>query len=104
MKGYLDINPNIQPLDVYRLTEETGNLYKAISLMGKRSNQIGADVKRELNLRLSEFMTHGDSLEEVVENREQIEIARAYEAIPKPQIIAIAEFLNGDLEWEGGEL
>ncbi len=72
----------------------TENIYESLSVLGKRANQIGLEMKEELNKKLAEFATHNDSLEEVFENREQIEIARYYERLPKPTLIAIHEYLN----------
>jgi hypothetical protein len=80
--------------DVENFRKDTGNIYETISLLAKRSNQIGAELKEELNAKLSEFITHTDSLDEVFENREQIEVARFYEQLPKPTLISIHEYLN----------
>jgi RNA polymerase Rpb6 len=93
-------SPNIQPLNVLRLTDETGNIYKSIAILGIRSNQIASKVKAELNEKLAEFTTSADALEEVVENREQIEIAKHYEGLPKPTLLALAEFLNNGTYFE----
>lgn len=90
----------IQPLDVLRLSDQTQNVYATISIIGKRANQIGAKTKAELNEKLAEFSTSTDALEEVVENREQIEIAKHYEAQPKPTLLAVAEFLEGGTYFE----
>ena len=72
----------------------TENIYESVAIMAKRANQIGLEMKDELNRKLAEFATHNDSLEEVFENREQIEIARYYERLPKPTLIAIQQFLH----------
>ena len=72
----------------------TENIYEAVAILAKRANQIGLEIKDELNQKISEFQTSSDSLEEVFENREQIEIARHYEQLPKPTLMAIHEFLN----------
>ena len=69
--------------DIMNLCEETGNIYESVAIIGKRANQISADIKQELNQKLQEFATSNDSLEEVFENREQIEISRYYERMPK---------------------
>jgi BioD-like phosphotransacetylase family protein len=71
-----------------------GNLFEAVVLLAKRSNQISREMKEELNQKLEEFGTHQDNLEEVFENREQIEISRHYERLPKPQSIAVQELLE----------
>jgi len=80
--------------DLNQFTEKTGNLYESVVVLAKRSNQISTELKEELNSKLEEFATHSDNLEEVFENREQIEIAKYYEQLPKPTLIAIHEFLN----------
>jgi len=77
------------------IEEETGNLYEAIVIMASRSSQINADLKKELVDKLEEFATHNDSLEEVFENKEQIEVSRFYERLPKPTAIAVEEWLEG---------
>jgi DNA-directed RNA polymerase subunit K/omega len=80
--------------DLRQFDLETGNIYQSVVIISKRANQIGQEMKEELNNKLSEFATSTDNLEEVFENREQIEIARFYEQLPKPSLIAISEFLN----------
>ncbi len=74
--------------------EQTGNIYETVVVLSKRANQIAADLKQELDQKVSEFTTSTDNLEEVFENREQIEIAKYYERLPKPTLLAIHEFLN----------
>ena len=81
--------------DLRQLEKQTGNIYEAIAIIGKRANQIGLNVKEELNSKLSEFTSTGDNLEEIFENREQIEISRHYERQPKPTLVAINEFIEG---------
>ncbi|MBC7745224.1 MAG: DNA-directed RNA polymerase subunit omega [Flavobacterium sp.] len=80
--------------DVRQLDIQTDNIYESIVIMSKRANQISNNVKEELNGKLSEFASSNDNLEEVFENREQIEISKHYERMPKPSLIAIDEFLN----------
>src|SRR5690606_13507819 len=80
--------------DLRDLDKETDNLYESIVVISKRANQIAVDVKEELNGKLAEFATTNDNLEEVFENREQIEISKHYERLPKPTLVAIDEFLN----------
>ena len=75
----------------------TGNIYETVAILTKRANQIAAEMKEELNKKIEEFATNNDSLEEVFENREQIEIAKFYERLPKPTLIAIHEFLNNEI-------
>jgi len=72
----------------------TQNIYEAISIIAKRANQINGDLKKELVDKLDEFATYNDSLEEVFENKEQIEVSKFYERLPKPTAIAVEEWLN----------
>jgi len=72
----------------------TNNIYEAISIIAKRANQINSDLKKELVDKLDEFATYNDSLEEVFENKEQIEVSKFYERLPKPTAIAVDEWLN----------
>ena len=81
--------------NVADLAKETGNVYESISIISKRANQISVKIKEELNSKLAEFATTVDNLEEVFENREQIEISKYYERMPKPTILAIEEFIEG---------
>lgn len=74
--------------------KETGNIYETVSIVSKRSNQISSELKEELNRKLEEFASYTDNLEEVFENREQIEISRFYERLPKPTLIAMQEFID----------
>src|SRR5207344_3354286 len=76
------------------IKEKTGNLYESISIVGKRANQINISLKEELHNKLEEFASHTDSLEEIHENKEQIEISRAYEKMPNPALLATQEFLE----------
>ncbi|MBL7904021.1 MAG: DNA-directed RNA polymerase subunit omega [Bacteroidales bacterium] len=80
-----------------KLMEPTGNIYESVAVMSKRANQIALEIKEELNSKISEFAIPSDNLEEVFENREQIEIAKYYEHLPKPTLIAVQEFLNGQV-------
>ena len=79
------------------LAVEFGNIYETVAIIAKRSNQIAVDLKEELNSKLQEFASHTDNLEEVFENREQIEISKYYEKLPKPNNIAIQEFVDGKI-------
>ena len=79
--------------------EGTDNIYESVAIIGKRANQISQDIKQELNKKLAEFANYNDTLEEVFENREQIEISRYYEKLPKPSLIAAEEFLNHEIYW-----
>lgn len=81
--------------DIMDLCDETGNIYESVAIIGKRANQISVDIKNELSKKLQEFASVGDNLDEVFENREQIEISRFYEKLPKPTLIATQEFVEG---------
>jgi DNA-directed RNA polymerase subunit K/omega len=81
--------------DLRKLDGETGNVYESVAIISKRANQISAELKEELTGKLNEFASHTDNLEEVFENREQIEISKFYERLPKPVNIAIQEFTEG---------
>jgi DNA-directed RNA polymerase subunit K/omega len=76
---------------------ETGNIYESVAILSKRANQISLEVKEELNKKIAEFASPTDNLEEIFENREQIEIAKFYERLPKPTLIAIHEFLRDQI-------
>jgi DNA-directed RNA polymerase subunit K/omega len=73
----------------------TGNIYETVAIMSKRANQIATEIKEELSQKISEFATSQDNLEEIFENREQIEVAKFYEKLPKPTLIAVHEFSLG---------
>lgn len=81
--------------DIMELCDETGNIYESVAIIGKRANQIGSDIKNEVSKKLQEFTSMTDNLDEVFENREQIEISRYYEKLPKPSLIATQEFVEG---------
>ncbi len=82
--------------DMMAMSEQTGNVYETVCIIGKRANQISQDLKQELEKKLQEFSST-DNLEEVSENREQIEISRFYEKLPKPTLIATQEYLEHKL-------
>ncbi len=80
--------------DLRELDKPTDNIYESIVIMARRANQVASNIKEELHSKLSEFASSNDNLEEVFENREQIEISKHYERLPKPTLIAVDEFLN----------
>jgi DNA-directed RNA polymerase subunit K/omega len=86
-----------QTHDIMELCKGTDNVYESVVIIAKRANQIGQDIKTELTNKLKEFATRTDNLEEVFENREQIEISRFYEKLPKPTLIATQEFIDGKI-------
>ncbi len=83
--------------DLRDLDKTTDNIYESIVVMSKRANQISNNIKEELSQKLSEFTSSNDNLEEIFENREQIEISKHYEKMPKPSLIAVQEFLEGKI-------
>lgn len=83
--------------NIMDLCDETGNIYESVAIIGKRANQISLDIKNELSKKLQEFASVSDNLDEVFENREQIEISRFYEKLPKPSLIATQEFVEGKI-------
>ncbi len=90
--------------DVVNLSEETGNIYESVAIIGKRANQIAVDIKQELTKKLQEFAPTTDNLDEVFENCEQIEISRFYEKLPKPSLIATQEFIEGNIYYRNPSL
>src|ERR1700692_1194741 len=80
--------------DLRELDTKTGNIYESLVVMSKRANQISNNIKEELHQKLSEFASSNDNLEEIFENREQIEISKYYEKMPKPTLVAVQEFLD----------
>ena len=85
--------------NIMDLCDETGNIYESVAIIGKRANQISMEIKQDLSKKLAEFASYNDSLEEVFENREQIEISRYYEKLPKPTLLATEEFVEGNIYW-----
>ncbi|HRH69639.1 MAG: DNA-directed RNA polymerase subunit omega [Flavobacteriales bacterium] len=83
--------------DVSKLDKEIGNVYETVAILGKRANQISVAIKEELSAKLEEFAVSGENIEEVYENREQIEVSKHYERMPKPAALAIQELMEGKL-------
>ena len=80
-----------------QIEQPTGNVYEAITIIARRANQINAEIKKELIEKLEEFATYNDSLEEIFENKEQIEVSKFYEKLPKPHALAVQEWLEGKI-------
>lgn len=80
-----------------KVDEATGNIYEAISIISRRADQINSEIKKELIEKLEEFATYNDSLEEIFENKEQIEVSKFYEKLPKPHALAVQEWLDGKI-------
>lgn len=89
--------------DTIEMEKETGNIYESIVMMAKRSNQLSVELKEELTQKLQEFASSTDNLEEIFENREQIEISRFYERLPKPVAMAMQELMQEKMYWRRPE-
>ena len=85
--------------NIVDLEEKTGNVYKSIVILSKRANQINAELKEELTSKLEEFASSTDNLEEIFENREQIEVSRFYERLPKPGAMSMQEYEEDKIYW-----
>lgn len=92
-------SPSIITRNTDELAEPTGNIYESVSIISKRAKQISSNMKEELNGKLAEFASTVDNLEEIFENREQIEISKFYERMPKPTSMAVEEFQNDNIYW-----
>ena len=103
----MEIKKNIPNNTITRklvdLDSETGNIYESVNIIARRANQIATELKTELNRKLADFSSPTDTMEETFENREQIEISRYYERLPKPVIIATEEFINHELVFKEGK-
>lgn len=88
---------NTVTLDKLKIEEPTGNIFEAIAIMARRTEQISLDIRKELLEKLDEFAMHNESLEEIFENREQIEVSRYYESLPKAHAVAVEEWLKGNI-------
>lgn len=99
MENKAKIPTNTITRDIKDLAEPTGNIYKTVVVLYKRANQISIEEKKELTKKLEDFKNDRDTMEEVFENKEQIEISKYYERQPKPDLVAISEFENGELEY-----
>lgn len=86
--------------DMIALSEDTGNVYETVKIIAKRANQISIEMKQDLEKKLNEFASASDNLEEVFENREQIEISLYYEKLPKPTLIATQEYIEGEIYYK----
>lgn len=91
------LDPNIRARNIGELVNNTGNVYESLTVITKRSKQLAVDLKHELHQKLDEFAIHTDTIEEISENKEQIEISKFYEKLPNPVIIAMEEYLEGEL-------
>jgi DNA-directed RNA polymerase subunit K/omega len=94
-----NIDPNVKARDIREIASRTGNIYEAIAVITRRARQLSAELKKELHEKLEEFVVVTETIEEVHENKEQIEISRAYEKMANSTILATEEYLNHELEW-----
>ena len=103
----MEIKKNIPNNTITRklvdLDSETGNIYESVNIIARRANQIATELKTELNRKLADFSSPTDTMEETFENREQTEISRYYERLPKPVIIATEEFIDHELVFKEGK-
>ena len=96
--------PNmVETRSLVSIKSKTGNLYESIAIIAKRANQINIAIREELHTKLDEFASHTDSLEEIHENKEQIEISKAYERMPNPAILATEEFMTNKVYYRKNE-
>ena len=91
------VDPNLHARNVKQFVKDTGNIYEALAVISKRARQLSVDLKHELHEKLEEFAVNPETIEEVTENKEQIEISKFYERLPNPAVIATEEYLHGDL-------
>jgi DNA-directed RNA polymerase subunit K/omega len=96
-RSLTSVNALVETRDVVAIKDKTGNLYESIAVMSRRSNQLAVTMKEELHRKLDEFSVHGDNLEEIHENKEQIEISRIYERMANPALQATQEFLDDQI-------
>ena len=96
-------NNTVETRNLADIKQKTGNLYESIAIVAKRANQINISIKEELHNKLDEFASHTDSLEEIHENKEQIEISKAYERMPNPALLATQEFMDEKVYFRKGE-
>ncbi|MCI5081958.1 MAG: DNA-directed RNA polymerase subunit omega [Saprospiraceae bacterium] len=91
------LDPNVQAHNIGQLVEHTKNIYETLAIVSKRAKQLSVDLKHELHQKLEEFAVSSDTIEEINENKEQIEISKFYERLPNPSIIAMNQYLDGEV-------
>ena len=94
------LDPNVKARDIKSISAQTANIYESITVITKRAEQISIEIKNELHGKLDEFASTSETIEEILENKEQIEISKFYERLPNPSIIALEEFLRDNLEYD----
>jgi DNA-directed RNA polymerase subunit K/omega len=95
----VSVDPNVKARDIKELATRTSNIYESIAVITRRARQLSSELKKELHDKLEEFVVVTETIEEVHENKEQIEISRSYERMAHPTILATEEFINGELEF-----
>ena len=93
------LEANVTARDVKGMVQDTGNIYEVLAVISKRAKQISVDLKHELHAKLEEFAINSETIEEIHENKEQIEISKFYERLPNPVLIAMDEYLTGDVHY-----
>ena len=93
------LDPNIRARNISDLVKDSGNIYETLAVVTKRSKQLAVDLKHELHQKLDEFAVQSDTIEEISENKEQIEISKFYEKLPNPVVIAMEEFSEGEIHY-----
>ena len=96
------LDPNIRARNVKSLADSTGNIYEALAVITRRAKMLSVELKQELHQKLEEFAVSSDTIEEIHENKEQIEISKFYERLPNPVLIAMNEYTEGDLHFRYG--
>lgn len=94
-----EINPNAEARNIPELIKVTGNIYESLVIIGRRANQLNMQLREEVTQKLEEFAAVSDSIEEIEENKEQVEISKFYERLPNPALIATEEFVAGELSY-----
>ncbi|TVR76678.1 MAG: DNA-directed RNA polymerase subunit omega [Saprospirales bacterium] len=94
-----EMDPNISPRNLGEMVKRNQNIYETLAVISKRANQLSQDLKSELHSKLEEFAVTSETIEEIQENKEQVEISKFYEKLPNPVIIAMKEYLNEDLDY-----
>jgi DNA-directed RNA polymerase subunit K/omega len=94
-----NLDPNVTARDIKELVRHTGNIYETLNIITRRAKQLSMDIKQELNSKLQEFTVNAETIEEVHENKEQIEISKFYEKLPNPVIIATDEYIRGEIHY-----
>lgn len=94
------LDASVKTRDIKSVASRTASIYESLAVISERAKQISIELKQELHNKLDDFATTSDTIEEILENKEQIEISKFYERLPNPVVIATEEFLNGELEFE----